>query len=137
VLKEFTSKQFVFFLFAGGFAALINFGSRFFFNEYMSFGKAVLLAYPLGMITAFVLSKFFVFEKSQHSIKKEFFHFTLVNIIAIAQTYIISIGLGEYFFPHFEMNFYPHAVAHAVGIIFPVFTSYLGHKYFTFRVKNV
>ena len=85
------------------------------------------------MITAFVLTKLFVFEKSIHSTKKEFFYFTLVNIVAIAQTYIISIGFAGYVFPYMEFTFYPEAVAHAMGVVFPVFTSYFGHKYFSFR----
>jgi putative flippase GtrA len=132
MLQEFKSKQFLSFLFAGGFAAVVNFLSRFLFNEYMSFGKAVIFAYIIGMITAFILSKLFVFSGSSHSTSKEFFYFTLVNVVAIAQTYIISVGLGEYLFPRIRFIFYPHAVAHAVGVMFPVFTSYLGHKYLSF-----
>ena len=45
MIAEFRSKQFISFLFAGGFAAVVNFGSRFFYNEYMSFGNAVIVAY--------------------------------------------------------------------------------------------
>lgn len=137
MIKEFKSKQFIAFLFAGGFAAVVNFGSRFLYNEYMSFGNAVIVAYITGMITAFVLSKLFVFDKSVHSTKKEFFYFTLVNIVAIVQTYLISVGLAEYLFPSMEFTFYPHAIAHASGVVFPVFTSYIGHKYLSFKVDDV
>ncbi|HIP11610.1 MAG TPA: GtrA family protein [Arcobacter sp.] len=137
MIKEFKSKEFLIFLFVGGFAALINLGSRLWLNEYMSFGKSVVLAYLLGMVTAFIFSKFFVFERSQRSTIREIFNFTLVNIVAIIQTYIISVGLAEYFFPKIEFTFYSYSIAHATGVVFPVFTSYLGHKYFTFKVKNV
>lgn len=133
MIAEFKSKQFISFLVAGGFAAVVNFGSRFFYNEFVSFGNAVLLAYITGMITAFVLTKLFVFEKSTHSTKTEFYYFTLVNIVAIIQTYIISVGLAEYIFPIMSFEFYPKAVANAIGIIFPVFTSFVGHKKFSFR----
>ncbi len=133
MVNEFKSKQFLSFLLAGGFAAVVNFGSRFFYNEYMSFGNAVILAYITGMITAFVLTKLFVFEKSKHSTKKEFIYFTLVNLVAIVQTYIISVGFAEYIFPAFEFTFYPEAIAHAMGVAFPVFTSFIGHKYFSFK----
>ncbi len=136
MIAEFKSKQFISFLFAGGFAAVVNFGSRFFYNEYVSFGNAVILAYITGMITAFVLSKLFVFENSVHSTKKEFFYFTLVNIVAVIQTYIISIGFAEYIFQNMEFTFYSEAVAHAIGVIFPVFTSFFGHKYFSFKEKK-
>lgn len=133
MIAEFKSKQFVSFLFAGGFAAIVNFGSRFFYNGFVSFGNAVILAYITGMITAFVLTKLFVFDKSAHSTKKEFFYFTLVNMVAIIQTYIISVGFSQYLFPSIGFEFYPEAVAHAIGVVFPVFTSFIGHKYFSFR----
>jgi len=133
VIKAFKSKQFISFLVVGGFSAIINFGSRFFYDNYTSFGNAVILAYITGMITAFTLSKIFVFKESVNSTKKEFFYFTLVNIVAVIQTYIISIGFAEYIFPKIMFNFYPHSVGHAIGVIFPVFTSFIGHKYFTFK----
>ncbi len=133
MIAEFKSKQFISFLFAGGFAAVVNFGSRFFYNEFVSFGNAVILAYLTGMITAFLLTKLFVFEKSIHSTKKEFYYFTLVHIVAVIQTYIISVGFATYLFPMVGFEFYPEAVAHAIGVVFPVFTSFIGHKYFSFR----
>lgn len=137
MLSDFKSKQFISFLFAGGFAAVVNFGSRFFYNEYMSFGNAVIVAYLTGMITAFVLSKLFVFDKSVHSTKKEFFYFTLVNVAAFIQTYLISVGLAEYIFPSIGFTFHSHAVAHAAGVAFPVFTSFIGHKHLSFKAENV
>lgn len=136
MIAEFKSKQFISFLFAGGFAAVVNFGSRFFYNEFVSFGNAVILAYITGMITAFILTKLFVFEKSAHSTKKELFYFTLVNIVAIIQTYIISVGFSQYLFPNIGFEFYPEAIAHAIGVVFPVFTSFIGHKYFSFKGKK-
>lgn len=136
MIAEFKSKQFISFLFAGGFAAVVNFGSRFFYSEFLSYGNAVILAYITGMITAFILSKLFVFEKSVHSTKKEFYYFTLVNIVAVIQTYIISVGFAKYLFPMVGFEFYPEVVAHAIGVVFPVFTSFIGHKYFSFRREN-
>jgi len=130
---KYRNVQFVRFVFAGGFAAAVNFGSRFFYDKYVSFSTAVILAYITGMVTAFVLTKLFVFEKSRHSTRKEFIYFTLVNLVAIVQTYAISIGLAEYFFPYINMTFYPKAIAHGAGVVFPVFTSFIGHKYLSFR----
>jgi len=136
MLAKLKSKEFFSFILAGGFAALVNFGSRFIYSHSMSYGNSVLLAYLTGMITAFILSKLFVFDKSIHSAYKEFFYFTLVNIVALIQTYVISVGLAEYLFPYLDFCFHPHAVAHAIGVMFPVFSSYFGHKFFTFKVDN-
>jgi len=136
VIKIFKSKQFVLFLLAGGTAALVNFASRFLYNSVTSFELAVVLAYFTGMITAFLLNKFFVFEKSGHRPIKEFYYFTLVNVIAVVQTYAISVGLANYILPAFSFKFYPEAVAHAFGVAFPVFTSFWGHKYLSFKRSN-
>lgn len=133
MLNKLKSKEFLSFILAGGFAAVVNFGSRFLYNIYMSYGNAVIVAYITGMITAFILTKLFVFQKSKHSTKKEFMLFSLVNMVAVMQTYLISVGLAEYLFPKMMFTFYPHAVAHAIGVMVPVFTSYFGHKYFTFK----
>lgn len=129
----FRSKQFVLFLITGGIAALANFGSRFGFNVFTSFEVAVILAYLVGMISAFVLAKLFVFKESSHSTSRSFAWFTIVNLVAVAQTYFISIGLFYYGFPWLEYEFYPAATAHAIGVIFPVFTSFIGHKYLSFK----
>ena len=137
MIKIFKSRQFLIFLITGGIAALANFGSRFLFSEYVSFGYAVILAYLVGMVTAFVLAKLFVFEQSQHSAKKEFFYFTLVNLLAIVQTYTISVGLALYLLPSVGFSLYPEATAHAIGVGFPVFTSFIGHKYLSFKVQAV
>jgi len=136
VIKLFKSKEFVAFLVAGGIAAAVNIGSRFFYNQYMSYSSAIILAYITGMITAFILNKFFVFEKSSHSTTKEFYYFTLVNLVAIAQTYIISIGLAEYLFPSIGVEKHRYLIAHTIGVIFPVFTSFIGHKFLSFKSAN-
>lgn len=134
MISIFSSKQFVLFVITGGIAALANFGSRFGFNLFTSFAVAVILAYLVGMITAFVLAKLFVFKETTNSTSQSFVWFTLVNLVAVMQTYFISVGLFYYVFPCMGYEFYPAATAHAIGVIFPVFTSFIGHKYLSFRV---
>jgi putative flippase GtrA len=133
VIDIFCSKQFALFVITGGIAALANFCSRFGFNVFTSFEVAVILAYLVGMVTAFILAKLFVFKDSTHSTSRSFTWFTMVNIVAIAQTFFISTGLFYYGFPWMDYEFYPAATAHAIGVVFPVFTSFIGHKYLSFR----
>lgn len=135
MISLFRSKQFLLFIVTGGIAAIANFGSRFVFNLFTSFELSVILAYLVGMITAFILAKLFVFKESCHSTSRSFIWFTLVNLIAIAQTYLISIGLYYYGFPSLGYEWYPAATAHAIGVVFPVFTSFIGHKYLSFKVR--
>jgi putative flippase GtrA len=131
--RQFVSKEFLKFLVVGGLAALINFLSRFLYSNMMSFRWAVLVAYITGMVTAFVLSKLYVFEPSGRKLHHEMSYFAIINVFAVLQVWVISVGLAEYVFPATGFEFYPEAVAHFIGISVPAFTSYLGHKYFSFR----
>ncbi len=127
--------QFLKFLIAGGLAALVNIVSRIGYNELVSFSVAVVLAYLTGMATAFVLNKLFVFEESDNSTQKEMIYFALVNVFAVLQTWGISMLLYSYVLPDFFPSYYAE-ISHVVGVLVPVFTSYLGHKYFTFKKEE-
>ena len=58
------SRQFMMFLLVGGVAALANFLSRILYSHWLDFTPAIVLAYITGMVTAFVLSRMFVFKES-------------------------------------------------------------------------
>ena len=131
--KQFLSSEFFKFVVVGGLAALVNFLSRFGFSEFMDFRWAVLAAYLVGMTTAFFLSKRYVFAPSGRKLHHEMSYFAIVNLFAVLQVWLISVGLAEYLFPAIGFGFYPEAVAHFIGISVPAFTSYLGHKYFSFK----
>jgi putative flippase GtrA len=124
--------RFLAFAGAGGFAALVNFTSRILLNTIVSFRVAVVLAYLCGMVTAYILNKLMVFAPSHRKTSEEFIRFSLVNVVAVVQVWAISVGLGEYVFPRMGMTFHPLEVAHGIGVIVPIFTSYLGHKHFSF-----
>jgi putative flippase GtrA len=85
------------------------------------------------MVTAFLLAKLFVFKESQQSIHHSIMFFVLVNLVAILQTWLISIGLAYYLLPKLGVVFFVREIAHAVGVAMPVFTSYIGHKRWSFR----
>ena len=132
-MKKVIHNEFFQFLLVGGLAAAINFVSRIGFSEFVSYRVAIILAYLVGMLTAFVLSKHYVFEQSGRPFKDELRDFTIVNIFAVIQVWLISVGLAEYFFPYISFTFYPEETAHLIGLGIPAITSYFGHKYFSFR----
>ena len=133
MIKQFISKQFLVFLFTGGTAAAINFGSRIVYSQWLDFSSAVLLAYLTGMITAFILAKIFVFKESKQPVSHSIFFFILVNLVAVLQTWAISLGLAHHLLPSMKITLFTEEIAHAVGIAVPVFTSYIGHKHLSFR----
>ena len=125
-------KEFILFVAAGGFAALVNFVSRIIFNFWFSFEVSIVLAYLIGMITAYILTKIFVFKAKSVGLVSSSIKFTIVNILAVLQTYFISVYL--YYWLNNNINFdYNKEIAHFVGIAFPVITSYIGHKYYSFK----
>ncbi len=127
------SKQFMLFLLTGGTAALVNFGSRILYNQWLDFALAIILAYLTGMITAFVLARAFVFQGSSQTLHQSALRFVLVNLVAVLQTWLISMGLAHYGLPALGVERFVPELAHAVGVVVPVFTSYFGHKHWSFR----
>ncbi len=121
------------FLLSGGIAAGVNFFSRILLNQWLSFPVAVALAYVLGMVTAYCLNRQIVFTDTRQTLAQSVFYFVIINLLALAQTWGISVALYFYLFPWMDMRFFPREISHGVGIVIPVFTSYLGHKYFSFR----
>ncbi|WP_447793383.1 GtrA family protein [Pseudomonas farris] len=133
MIQQFLSRQFLVFLLTGGTAAAVNFGSRIVYNFWLSFSYSVILAYITGMITAFVLAKLFVFKESQQSVHRSITFFILVNLVAVLQTWVISMGLAYYLLPSLGITSFVKELSHAVGVVIPVFTSYIGHKRWSFR----
>ena len=133
---ELWSKPFARFLVAGGIAALVNVVSRIVLSEFVSFRVSVVLAYLIGMVTAWLLSRLFVFAPSGRHWSSELMRFGVVNVIAVLQVWLISVGLAEGLFPALDYQFYPQVTAHVIGVVVPVFTSYAGHRYFSFARRR-
>ena len=127
------SRQFLAFLVTGGIAALVNFGSRILFGQWMSYSASIILAYLCGMTTAFLLARAFVFTDSQRSTTHSALWFAAVNVFAVFQTWAISLILARHVLPWAGVTTHAETIAHAVGIMVPVVSSYYGHKHFSFR----
>ena len=126
------TKTFRNFLLVGGIAAVANWGSRFAFQRVMDLNWAVVCAYLIGMTTAYVLSRIFVFEASGRKVADEAARFTFVNMFALGIVWIVTVGLARWAFPAIGFHWHAEAVAHGIGVLSPAVTSYLGHRHFTF-----
>lgn len=131
-ISDYFSMEFMKFLFCNGFAAIVNFCSRIVINRFIGYLGSVSIAYGFGMATAFTLNKFFVFKGSEHKTSRQFMGFFIVNMFALVQTLLFSMLFRNIIFPYIGFNFYPDEVSHFIGISIPIFSSYLGHKYFSF-----
>jgi len=127
------AKQFAFFLISGGLAAGLNWGSRFLFSEFVRFEVAVVLAFLVGLLSGFILMRVFVFNGAGRPIVPQVGKYVAVNLFALVQTLLISLVLARWVLPSFGIVEHAEALAHLVGVLVPVVTSYFGHKFLTFR----
>ena len=126
-------RDFFLFLAAGGVAAAANFGSRFVFSLWFSYPVAIVIAYLVGMVTAFILMRQYVFSGQDGAIGAQAVKFTLVNLLAVAQTLVVSIVLARWLLPAAGVVENAEALAHLFGVAVPIFTSYAGHRMLTFK----
>ncbi|MEP9378944.1 GtrA family protein [Aquabacter sp. CN5-332] len=130
------SRQFVLFVAIGGFAAGVNLVTRILLNFFMDFELAVVVAYPVGMTVAFLLNRRYVFDAEGGHAGGQYARFFLVNLVALAQIWVVSVGLALWLFPAIGFTWNADTVAHGIGLASPIVTSYLAHKHFSFRPKR-
>ncbi|WP_424813615.1 GtrA family protein [Roseococcus sp. YIM B11640] len=135
-MKALLSSEFIRFVLTGGTAAAVNIGARILFSQVMRYEIAVVLAYLVGMVTAYLLARRFVFAASGAGMGSEFSRFAMVNAVALAQVWIVSVGLARFVFPAVGYTFHAETVAHVIGVLSPIGTSYLGHRHFSFARRH-
>lgn len=129
----YVSPQFARFLVVGGVALTCHWASRFAFNAFVSYGWAIVLAYLVGIVVAFVLNKIYVFPFSTRSLNFEVFFFFLVNVAAFPVVWFVAYALGEWVLAPRMPREVALALAHGFAITLPVFVNFALHKFVTFR----
>ncbi len=128
------ARQFARFLALGGFAAAVNWLSRFPLQRFMTFSEAVAAAYLIGMVVAFTLFRRYVFPVSPQPLERQVKFFVLVNIAGIAQVWAVSMALVYHVFPAIGfVGALTEPVGHGIAIGVPTISSYFGHRFLTFR----
>jgi putative flippase GtrA len=126
-------KPFVGFAIVGAVAAATNVGARIAFQIVVPYEIAIVLAYPFGLTTAFILNRRYVFGSGRSGAVTAYWRFTFVNLVALVQIWIVSVFFDRVAFPGLGFTWHAETVAHALGLLSPIFTSYFGHKHFSFR----
>jgi putative flippase GtrA len=125
--------RFATFLLTGGIAAGVNIAARWLLQFAIGFELAVAGAYLVGMLTAFVLARLFVFQAASGRAHWQFARFAAVNLVALVQVWSISVGLARFVFPSLGVAWLGETAAHVIGVLSPVASSYVLHKHFSFR----
>lgn len=126
-------KGFLLFVLIGGFSSAVNLVTRILIDRVTSYEVAIVLAFPAALTTAFLLNRVLVFQTSRDGWHGQFVRFLLVNLAALVQVFLISVLFVRVIFPIVGMRFHPDTVAHALGLLSPITTSYWVHKHFSFR----
>ena len=125
-------KQLVLFLVAGGLAAAVNVGSRLLYSLAMPLPIAVVAAYITGMLVAFLLNRWFVFENARDRVGHRAGRFAMVNMLAVMQTLLVTLA-GTWLLQRTGLQAQSaEMTAHIAGVIVPMFSSYVLHKRWTF-----
>lgn len=124
--------QFARFVVAAGLSVPVNVGARVVLSWVMPYEAAVAVSHLLGMATAYTLTRLFVFERSGHTVKREFSRFAMVNVLSLAQTWIVAVGLLRFVFPRVGFEHEPELVAHLAGLGFTAITSFWAHRRYSF-----
>lgn len=129
----YANRQFLAFVVVSGGAAAVNVATRLLLSLALAYPAAVTLAYCAGMAVAFVLNKLFVFPGSTRSLGHNIVYFIVVNAIAFPQVLGVSWLLGELLLPPLVGVGIGETVGHAIGVASPAFSSFVLHKFITFR----
>jgi putative flippase GtrA len=126
-------KQFWRFLAAGGVAAAANFGSRFIFSLWVRYEWAIVLAFLVGLTAGFWLMRGYVFNARDKPLGRQVIIYLAVNLLALLQTLLVSVALDRWLLPALGVVSRTEALAHLVGVLVPIVTSYFGHRMGTFK----
>ena len=121
------------YLLAGGLAAVCNYLARFAFSRFLPFEVAVVFAFVVGLGAGFLLMRRYAFGVKSRPTWKQGATYVAVNLLALAQTVLVSSVLLRWVLPMLGVARGAEAIAHACGVAIPVATSYVGHRHFTFR----
>jgi putative flippase GtrA len=125
--------NFLRFLLVGGVAAIANIGARALLADYMPFEYGVALAFLIGVSVAFTGNRTWVFTQSSTDWRVAYRRFFLVNVIALVQVWLVSVALYRLVFPLVGFTWHDELVAHVIGVLSPVVTSYYAHKHYSFK----
>src|ERR1700757_277224 len=96
--------RFARFMLVGGLAAIVNFLSRILFSHGLSYPAAITLAFLMGITTAFIMNRRYVFRDATNPLHHQILWFTTINLAALLQTLAVSLLLADYLLPYFGIS---------------------------------
>lgn len=85
------------------------------------------------MLTAYVIFKVWVFTSKKHNGLQQLSYYVVINLLGLAQTIVVSLIFFNYIFIDIGDILLRETISHILGLAAPIATSYIGHKYITFK----
>ena len=132
LLLLYFSRQFLYFVFSGGIAAIFNWSSRIIFRFYLDLIPSAALSYFLGLICAFLLYRRFVFPFSQVPMKTQSLRFLLIQFSVMPFVLIIFSQLSL-ILSNAELGSLSEPLAYALSLLAPPLITFMLYKFFAFK----
>ena len=130
----FDPREFARFFATGLLATLGNVSAVWLAASFMRYRWALLLGVSAGFVISFFLGKFFAFKS--HDLDRtglEAMRFTVVYSFGAALYWCVAMLFGLYILPRFIAAQYTLPAGALFGASTMLFTSYFGHRLFTYR----
>ena len=124
--------QFFRFVVAAGLSVPVNLGTRVLFSRVVAYELAIVLSHLCGMLTAYMLTRSFVFAPSGRRACSELARFALINVLSVVVTWVVAVGLLRLVFPRVGVTTSPELLAHVIGLSLASITSFYGHRRYSF-----
>ena len=134
--RQFFTRQFLCFAGIGIVAAALNWGSGRLFALVTSFSFSIELAYGVGVASAFVMNRLWVFPGSPRPMVQQIVWFMGVNLLFFPIVWGVSVALGNYVLPWLGMRDLAEPLGHAAALAFPMILTFLIHKFLTFAKEE-
>jgi putative flippase GtrA len=130
--------EFVRFVATGSIAAIANLAAVWAFQLIVPYALAIVLGYLVGMVIAFVLFQRVMFNTpglvlTRPLLARRIFRFTAVNMLGLALCWLVTMAMLTTILPAIHWTYLPDRIANLAGVAVPAFSSYFGHKFWTYR----
>lgn len=137
-MNQMVSAQFIRFVLANAFAALVNIATRFIGSLVLLDMWAVVAGFCAGLSTSYLLSRGFVFRTMEGVTMSEMLKFTGINLLALVLTWTVYRQSLQWLLVArggATPDQWLVTGAHAIGVAAPVLFSFVAQKTITFRQK--
>lgn len=124
---------------ASVFVALLNIAIRNILNVFFTYSTSIVLAYLIGTVFKFYVSKKYIFCYTlNRKIIYVFIKYLMVSVLGLTTTYFTTIAIYN-----IVMHIYNSGntvivqnISHTFGLSIGFFVNFLGHKLFAFKISG-